>query len=437
VSEPYDLDAERCVLGALMLRAEGYLEIRDRLTHKDFFRHEHGLVYRAMDVLHQKRVPIDMMTVKDVLERQGVLEQVKLAYLSKLTDGVPRSTNILHYSNVVIDYASKRRLRQVCRDVIEQTAGDTSSEDVATELVEHARSCIRLRGCSGESLATVLQVMVSSLDDEVERFSSGIAGLEKLDVAFRPGELVLLAGRPSHGKTALSLQMARSVAEQGLPVFFASLEMTKDALSMRWLSSHSGVSFTSIRSGNLSKTDYKKVSKSLEHLSSLPITVDDHAAIDLTDLRRALIGQKGLLVVDYLQLVRPPTHRAQNRSQEVGAISRGLKAIAHDLKIPVLGLCQLNRQVEQIGGEPSTSHLRDSGELEQDSDVIIFVSRPHLFNDTELPDRCVLKVAKHRNGGIGKVELVFNGATQTFRERTSKDPKLTKETSDSKRMKKW
>jgi replicative DNA helicase len=437
VSEPYDLEAERCVLGALMLRPEGYTEIQDRLSPEDFFRYEHGLVYRAMGVLHQRRVPIDLMTVKDVLEREGSLEQVKLAYLSQLPDGVPRSTNILHYSNVVIDYASKRRLRQVCRDVIEQTEGNASSEDVATELVEHARSCIRLRGCSGESLATALQVMVSSLDDEVERFGSGITGLEKLDVAFRPGELMLLAGRPSHGKTALALHMAKSVAEQGLSVFFASLEMTKDALSMRWLSSHSGVSFASLRSGNLSKTDYKKVSKSLEHLSSLPITVDDHAAIDLTDLRRALIGKKSLLIVDYLQLVKPPIHRAQNRSQEVGAISRGLKAIAHDLKIPVLALCQLNRQVEQIGGEPSTSHLRDSGELEQDSDVIVFVSRPHLFNDSELPDRCVLKVAKHRNGGIGKVELVFNGSTQTFRERTAKDPQPTKETPDSKRMKKW
>ena len=269
MSEPYDLEVERCVLGALMLRPEGYTEIQERLSPEDFFRYEHGLVYRAMGVLDQKRVPIDLMTVKDVLEREGSLEQVKLAYLSQLTDGVPRSTNILHYSNVVIDYASKRRLRQVCRDVIEQTEGNTSSEDVATELVEHARSCIRLRGCSGESLATALQVMVSSLDDEVERFGSGITGLEKLDVAFRPGELMLLAGRPSHGKTALALHMAKSVAEQGLSVFFASLEMTKDALSMRWLSSQR---LTIKKSQSLSSTSPRCLLPSMITLRLISLT---------------------------------------------------------------------------------------------------------------------------------------------------------------------
>lgn len=437
MKEPHDLDAERCVLGALMLRPEGYLEVRDRLSVGDFFRHAHGLVYGAMGTLHEKRVPIDLMTVKDVLEREGSLDTVKVAYLSQLTDGVPRSTNILHYSNVVIDYASKRRLREVCRTTLDATTeSSSSSEEIATSLVEQARDCVRMSGGGGESLASALQSMVSSLDDKAPKFSTGLTSLDRLDVCFRPGEFILLAGRPSHGKTALSLHMARAAADQDLSVLFASLEMTKDALSMRLLSSDSKVPFGSLRSGKLSQTEYQHISESMERLSKLPMIIDDHAGIDLVDLRRALVGKNSLLIVDYLQLIRPPT-RGQNRSTEVGAISRGLKAIAHDLKIPVLALCQLNRQVEQSGGEPHTAHLRDSGELEQDADVIIFVSRPHLFDESELTDRCVVKVAKHRNGDLGRIELVFDGATQRFRERGSGDTQPKKESSDSKRMKGW
>ena len=208
---------------------------------------------------------------------------------------------------------------------------------------------------------------------------------------------------------------------------------------MRWLASDAGVWFSALRGGTLTQTEFTQVSVSVEHLSSLPVTLDDHASIGVGDLRRAMVGAHGLLIVDYLQLVQPPASaRGQTRTQEVGAISRALKGIAHDCRVSVLALSQLNREVEHRGGESRLSDLRDSGELEQDADQVWMIWRPTLTLGEEAPeDLAILRVAKHRIGPLGKIELHFDTSRQRFRERSSKDATLPKESSDDSKMKGW
>ena len=437
--QPHDLDAERAVLGAIMVRNEAFTEVQDVLQPEDFFREAHTLVYRAMGELQQEKRPLDFVTIRMSLERHHCLDDVGLSYLSALTDGVPRSTRVGGYAQVVADCADRRRLQEVCRRGVSESVEAESAEAAATALVEHMRGAVRLRGDAGFSMATTLSDLMVQLDNPVPAITTGLPTLDALGCGFRPGEFTLLAGRPSHGKTALALHFAAAIARANVPVWLASLEMTRDALAMRWLSSSSGVSFGKLRDGSerLSPTEYASLSGALEKLSELPITIDDHASIGLGDLRRAMVGISGVLIVDYLQLIQPPRVRNQQRVHEVGAIARGLKAIAHDCKVSVLALSQLNRAVENRGGEPNMSDLRDSGELEQTCDICLLISRPSLADESELADRCVLKVAKHRNGPLGRLELVFDGGTQRFRERREDDPQPQAESSDESRMKHW
>jgi replicative DNA helicase len=434
---PHDLSAERAVLGTILVRQDAYPEVCDVLQQDDFFRYAHQLVYGMMGTLHQQGEAIDFITIKNGLDRSGSLDEVGIAYLSGLVDGIPRSTDCTQLARVVGDYADRRRIIDVCQHAIAESANAITAEVAATSVVDSIRAAVRLRGEEGTTLGASLTELIASLDNPVPAVTTGIPSLDALGCGHRAGELTLLAGRPSHGKTAFALHMARAAALSGVRVWFASLEMTREALSMRWLASDSGVSFSALRSSTLAKAQYKQISDSLARLTDLPITIDDHAGIGLSDLRRAVVGTKSLLFVDYLQLVTPPrASKNTSRVHEVGAISRGLKAIAHDCKVPVVALCQLNRQAE-LQQHPSLSQLRDSGELEQDADRVFLISRPCLNDEQELPDRCLLRVAKHRNGPLGKIELVFDGTDQSFRERTHLDSQPLSESSDATKMKRW
>jgi len=437
---PHDLDAERAVLGAVLMRNEAYPEVRDRLSDDDFYREAHAEVYRTMEVLHEAGRPLDFITLKDELVRRGRMDEVGVSYLSSLTDGVPRSTNVVGYADVVSDLADRRRLQQVCREGLTEARDAKTAEEAASRLVERTRAAVRVRGDGGETLGSAISDLLAHLDEQSDATTTGLPTLDGMGSGFRPGELTLLAGRPSHGKTALALHLAKAASGAGLPTYFASLEMTKEALTMRWLASDAGVWFSALRSGTLTQTEFAKVSVSVERLSALPITLDDHASLGMGDLRRAMVGSKGgLLIVDYLQLVQPPeSTRGQNRTQEVSAISRGLKAIAHDCKVSVLALSQLNRQSETSGTEARLSQLRDSGALEQDADQVWMIWRPVLSQGHDAPDDlALLRVAKHRNGPLGRVELHFDTSRQQFRERTAKDATVPKESSDDSKMKEW
>ena len=435
---PHDLDAEKAVLGSILVRPTAFDEVSSVLVAGDFYRLPHALVFGVMSELRKHPdATVDFVTIKNVLEREGHIDDVGIAYLSSLADGVPRSSNALGYARVVADHADRRRLIDVCRSGIDQSSQASSAEDVATALVDEVKQAVRVRSGVGATLGATLAEVMEALDNPVSAVTTGIPSLDALGCGHRPGELCLVAGRPSHGKTSFALHLAKAAATDGVPVWFASLEMSKEALSLRLLSSDSGLSFSALRSGSVSPDQYKDIAKSLQRLSALPITIDDHGGIGVGDLRRAMIGSEGILIVDYLQLVRPPTGtRGQNRVHEVGAISRALKAIAQDCKVTVIALSQLNRQADQQL-VPSLSQLRDSGELEQDCDVCLLISRPSLMQDDQLPDRCVVRVAKHRNGPLGSVELVFDGARQSFRERQPGDPQPAHESQDSTKMQNW
>jgi replicative DNA helicase len=437
---PHDLDAEQAVLGAILIRNEAWGEIQDSLQAADFFRHVHSLIFAAMEKLHSAEEKIDFITLKRVLSRAGTMKEVGVAYLAHLVDGVPRTTNIKAYATIVVDLADRRRLQEVCRRGVVEVEAATTADEAATHLVEEARNAVQLHGEVGQTLRESIQDLINHLDHPVQATTTGLPTLDGMGAGFRPGELTLLAGRPSHGKTALALHLCKAASEAGLPCYFASLEMTKEALTMRWLASDAKVWFSALRGGTLTQTEFTQVSASVEHLSSLPITIDDHASIGLGDLRRVMLGsQGGLLIVDYLQLVQPPPGtRGQSRTQEVGAISRGLKAIAHDCRCSVLALSQLNRDVEHRGGSPRLSDLRDSGELEQDADAVWLLARPSLMDgEGNTPDDlAVLRVAKHRNGPLGRLELHFAAGHQTFRERQPGDA-APEESSDDNRMQGW
>ena len=433
MTTPHDLEAERAVLGAILVRPDAFREVADLIEPADFFRNAHQVVYATMRTLAQRRAAIDFITIKDTLAQEDALASVGVAYLASLADGVPKSTNVVAYAQVVTDHADRRRLIELCRESIERLPSD-APEAVASSMVDAIRTAVRVRGASGDTLGDILTTAMAALDETVESVSTGIEALDRMGCGFRKGEFTILAGRPSHGKTALALHMARTAAKT-VPVYIASLEMTKDALALRCLAADAKVSFGSLRENTLRPPEYTAISQSLESLGALPITIDDHASLTLADLRRAMVAHPGLLIVDYVQLLPPPPGTSsQNRVHQVGALSRGLKSIAHDLKCSVLALSQLNRQVEYRTGEPQSSDLKESGDLEQDADRILLITRPYLFNDAELPDRCVVKVSKHRNGPLGRAELVFDVHRQLFRKRLPSDPQPQAETSDDKKM---
>jgi|TARA_R110000824_G_scaffold116455_5_gene267905 replicative DNA helicase len=414
---PHDLSAERAVLGSLLIRAD-FSTLVDRLVPADFYRVAHQHIYSTMLEMRERNIEIDLVTLKAELEGSARLNEIGLSYLAGLTDGVPKSTNVSHYATVVIDLADRRRIEAVCVRALHTLSSAADADEALTLLMEELKSSVRGRQEADLSLASALTSTLQQLDNPIKATTTGIPALDRMGAGFRPGELTLLAGRPGQGKTALALHMAQGAAAANLPVWFASLEMTREALSMRWLASDAALSLLKMREGlTYSPDEYTRLSASVERLSALPISVDDHPALGLGDLRKAVVGSTGLLVVDYLQLIRPPKEaRAyRNRVAEVGALSRGLKAIAHDCKVCVLALSQLNRAVEhRTNAKPLLSDLRDSGSLEQDADIVLLISRDE--------DDIILHVAKHRNGPVGNIDLIFDGATQRFRERTGTDP---------------
>ena len=423
----HSLDLEQAILGSVILEPARLAEIRDRIGPDDFFRFAHAEVFRRMLTLKGK---MTVLTIKS--------KEMNVAQLSALTEGMPRGFNLDSACSQLIDFADRRRLQSVYRSAPATVQDAPSAEEAATTLIDQLRQAVRLRADGGgHSLKTTIQEVITSLDEAVPAVTTGVPTLDQMGAGLRPGELTILAGRPSHGKTALALHIAGAAAKAGTSVWFASLEMTRHALATRWLSSNSKVPFSLLRGANLKQTEFARLSVSIEDLSAMPIRLDDHASMGVGDLRRSVAGKEGLLVVDYLQLLQPPASARSygSRVQEVGAIARGLKAIAHDCKVSVLALSQLNRAVEQrLHGEANLSDLRESGEIEQTADVILFVSRPWLNDESELEDRCILKVAKHRNGPCGRIELCFDGTTQRFRERTSDDPPTRRVAGDDHRM---
>jgi replicative DNA helicase len=423
-SLPHSLDAERSVLGAILLENNALHQAQQLLGDDDFYRDDHRRIYRAMGHLSERSAVIDLVTVKEELDRRGELQAAGgVSYISSLVDGVPKSANIEHYARIVKEKATLRGLISSAHQIISSAM---TAEDETGDILDAAeRSILRiaenrlrtgfvpLRLVADESLKVIERLserreLVTGLATGIERFDELTSGLQR-------GDLVVVAGRPSMGKTALALNIAQHAAvKDHRKVGVFSLEMTKEQLFLRLLCAQAKVDAHRLRTGTLSKADWTKLTLAFAQLAEAPIFIDDTAALGILEMRakaRRLKLEKGLdlIVVDYLQLVRGRA-RYENRTQEISDISRSLKALAKELDVPLIAISQLSRAPETRGGDhrPQLSDLRESGAIEQDADLVAFIFREEVYRpDEENRGRATLIIGKQRNGPIGDVDLVF------------------------------
>ena len=431
---PQSIEAEQSVLGALLIDKDAVIEVADILQPADFYRGHHGTIYRAVLELYERREPVDIVTVAEVLERESELEAAGgSAYLASLMNLTPTAVNAAHYARIVERKALLRNLIGAAGRIA--AIGYDEGADVQ-ESIDRAEAELfavsQKRVEAGFSrLRDLLHEAYDRLDylhehkGEISGISSGYADLDALTTGFQKSDLILIAARPSIGKTSLALNVAEHAAvRDGRTVAVFSLEMSKEQLVLRLLSSVANIDGQKLRTGFLEEMDFARIAPAMNALSEAPVYIDDTPNISTMQLRtkaRRLQAEAGLdlLIVDYLQLMQASSlSRDANRVQEVSEISRGLKALARELDIPVVALSQLSRQPEiRESKEPRLSDLRESGSLEQDSDLVLFLWREKErgADDTDHDGEVVnLKLAKHRNGPTGEIKLWFRKRQTRF-----------------------
>jgi replicative DNA helicase len=426
-SAPWSSEAEQAVLGAMLLDQDAALRAVEMVDDTMFFREEHRRLFRAMRGLIERRSVIDPVTLNDELERRGELAQVGgPEYAAELVDAAPTAANLEHHARILRDKAILRRLIEASTQTITE-AYDGRSQ--APELLDIAES--RIFHISQQRLDqgfTRLKEMLWPAMERIEALQrsgktitgvpTGFVDLDGLTSGFQPSELIIVAARPSMGKTALVLNIAAhaATASPAVGVAIFSLEMSKDAVVQRLLTAEALVDSSRVRRSALRDADFTRLARAAGILQGCPMWIDDSPAITLLEMRskaRRLKAEHdiGLVVVDYLQLMRSPEH-SENRVQEISDISRSLKGLARELQVPVVALSQLSRASEQRGGErkPILSDLRDSGAIEQDADVVIFIHRPEYYDKEDESKRGMAEImlAKHRNGPTGDVTLRFS-----------------------------
>jgi len=425
---PHNLEAEQAILGSMFLSAEAVENTLSSLQPEDFYRPAHARIYRAIRHLYDRNVPIDQVSVADRLEAAGELDQAGgKAYLLDITGVVPTAANAHRYAEIVKRMSMLRQLIGAATHIVE--LGYEAPDDL-TEVVEEAEK--RIFDVTNQRVTsnfTHIQELLGTVFEELEdlfehqRHVTGVpTGFEDLDrllAGLHRGDLIILAARPSVGKTAFALNIAVNAAKAGTSVALFSLEMASDQLVQRVLCSEARVNSQDMRTGYVKEQDWTPISKAMARLAELDVHIDDTSSMSILELKakaRRLLRERpnSIVIVDYLQLMQPTTRRSENRQTEIAEISRGLKALAKDLSVPVLALSQLSRAVEQRAGKrPQLSDLRESGAIEQDADVVMFIDRntdPRGSEDEDdRPPRGIAEiiVAKHRNGPIGSAKLAF------------------------------
>ncbi|HSW85783.1 MAG TPA: replicative DNA helicase [Candidatus Saccharimonadales bacterium] len=432
--QPQNAEAEASLLGALLIDSEAIVKVADSLQAGDFFDKRHERIYEAINHLYEHNEAIDVLTLADRLRNSGYLDGVGgAAYLTELTNYVPTAAHVEQYADIVAQKALRRRLIAASKEITD--LGYDESKQLR-ELIEVAET--RLFQVSQQnikqdiiSLEAILAESFDRLDDlhkdkqKIRGVSTGYKDLDEKLAGFQRSDLVILAARPSMGKTALALNFAHSIAVNSTqPVLIFSLEMSKEQLVDRLLSMESGVNAWSLRTGNLTDSDFEKIGHAMGTLSEAPIFIDDTPGITISDLRTKARREAhrrplGLVIVDYLQLMSGAARYGSegNRVQEVSEISRGLKGVARELNVPVLAISQLSRSVESRNPQiPQLADLRESGSIEQDADVVAFMYREEFYNpDTDRRKLTDIFIKKHRNGPTGGVELYFDNERQRFR----------------------
>ncbi|QMT59602.1 MULTISPECIES: replicative DNA helicase [unclassified Legionella] len=431
---PHSVEAEQSIIGGLMLDNEVWDKVSTKLCEADFYRTEHRILFRAIASLVKKDQPFDVVTLLDALKSYNELDDAGgEAYLFELANNTPSVANVSAYADIVREKSVQRQLIAVATEIADSAYNPGGRQ--VPELLDMAETRVfaigeQTAGDGGpENIKSVLVRAVEKIDalyhngDAITGLATGLSDLDEMTSGLQPSDLIIVAGRPSMGKTTLVMNMAEHAAiKSGKPVLVFSMEMPSDSLAMRMMSSLGRIDQHKIRTGKLDDDDWPRVTSAVHMLSEAPLFIDDTPALSPGEMRaraRRLAkdhGNLGLIVVDYLQLMKVPGFSADNRTAEISEISRSLKSLAKELQVPVIALSQLNRSLEQRSDKrPVMSDLRESGAIEQDADLICFIYRDEVYNE-DSPDKGTAEiiVAKQRNGPIGKVRVAFIGKYTRF-----------------------
>jgi replicative DNA helicase len=431
---PHSVEAEQSVLGGLMLDNRSWDKIADLIVEQDFYRRDHQLIFRAIAQLFEQSLPVDVITLAEFHDKRGELDQVgELAYLGTLARNTPSAANIAAYADIVRERSVLRQLIQVgsaISNVAFNPEGLSSADmlDLAERHVFDIAEKGAKRGGGFVQVKEVLSKVVDRIDTLFENdspitgLSTGFTDFDEQTSGLQPADLVIVAGRPSMGKTTFAMNLAENAAIKSKePVAVFSMEMPADALAMRMLSSLGQIDQSRLRSGRLNDDDWPRLTSAIALLNEAPLFIDDTPALTSTELRaraRRLKREHGLslIVIDYIQLMQGSGGSNENRATEVSEISRSLKALAKELEVPVIALSQLNRSLEQRPNKrPIMSDLRESGAIEQDADIIVFIYRDEVYNeDSPEKGKAEIIIGKQRNGPIGTVALTFQGKYTRF-----------------------
>ncbi len=430
---PQDMEAEQALLGAIMLKSNSMYEIVDTVVPESFYAGKHRIIFEAMQNLFTRGEPIDMVTLPVELKKLKRLSNIGgSAYLSELTTLAPSSTNIAYYADIVKTKYTLRQLLAAAEEIGE--LGYAEEREIGIIVDEAQQKVYEIANSSSLQKFTSMKDAVKDAferldklresDDHLRGVPSGFPDLDNLLSGFQKSDLIILAARPSVGKTTFALDIARKAAvDHKVPVGIFSLEMGSNQLTDRLLASQSKVDSWKLRTGKLSNDDeYDRIRDAMGVLEEAPIYIDDNSSITVLQMRancRKLVAEKelGLIIIDYLQLITPAAHlQSAGTVQQITEISRSLKGLARELNVPVIALSQLSRAVEARGGTPRLSDLRDSGSIEQDADVVMFLHRDMKDGDDEAGRENVtnVMVEKHRNGAVGKIDLYFDAKHVSF-----------------------
>jgi replicative DNA helicase len=433
-SVPYSQEAEQAVLGALMLDNRSFDQIADVIIDQDFYRPEHQLIYTTMFQLMEKSQPIDTLTVTDALRQEQRLAKAGgEAYIFELANNTPSAANITAYAKIVRERSILRQLIHAASDISQQALNPQGMD--ANDLLDRAEQGVfaisqkQTRGSGPVALSAVLSDTLTRVQDlsdnkiDLTGLSTGFTDLDKLTHGFQSADLIIVAARPSMGKTVLGMNIAEyaAVTYNDKPTLIFSLEMPSDAIVLRMLASLTRVELNKLRTGQLNDDDWSRLRHGVELLANANMYIDDTPALSPSEMRaraRRIARKHGglsMIMIDYLQLMQMKGQK-ENRTNEVSEISRSLKALAKEMDVPVIALSQLNRSLEsRHDRRPIMSDLRESGAIEQDADLIAFIYRDEVYNE-DTPDRGIAEIiiAKHRNGAIGKIRLKFEGRFTRF-----------------------
>ncbi len=433
---PHNDEAERSVLGSALLDKDALFDVVELLTADDFYNEAHKEIFKAVTDLYRKSAPVDVLTVSEELKKRNSLEMVGgRAYIAALSADVPSTSNAAEYAKIISNKASLRRLINTAGDIMQTSYDENLETNAILDMAEREIFEIAQKGQKSD-FSHIKDVLLeniniidkmSQMEGNLTGITTGFRDLDQLTSGLHRSDLIILAARPAMGKTAFALSVAQGAAiKGGASVMIFSMEMSKEQLGQRLLSMESRIEMQSLKTGKLERKDWDQINMALDTLSRANINIDDTPGISIMEMKnkcRRLKAEKGLdlIVIDYLQLMSIEGKKTESRTQEISQLSRSLKLLARELDCPVIVLSQLSRAVESRPNKrPMLSDLRESGSIEQDADIVIFLYRDEYYNpETDKPGECEVIVSKHRSGPTGTVDVTWLGKYTRFADKSS------------------